>query len=79
MTYVTQEELDRINELYHKSQTPAGLTAAEKAEQKELRAKYIAAVRASLRSSLDRIDIQEEDGSITNLGEKFGHGEQEEV
>jgi len=72
MDFVTQEEIDRINALYHKSQTAEGLTKAEKEEQKELRQKYIAAVRASLRGSLDRIDIREEDGTVTNLGEKYG-------
>ena len=71
MQFVTQEDLDRINELYHKSRTAAGLTAAEKSEQTALRQKYIAAVRSSLRSNLDRIDIREEDGSVTNLGEKY--------
>ena len=33
--------------------------------------KYIAAVRASLRSNLDNIDIKEDDGSVTNLGDRF--------
>ena len=73
MEFVTQEDLDRINALYHKSQTEEGLTPAEKEEQKALRQKYIAAVRASLKGNLDRIDIREEDGSITNLGEKYGN------
>ncbi len=72
MDYVTQEELDRINALYHKSKTAEGLTKAEREEQKELRAKYIAAVRASLRGTLDRVDILEDDGSVTSLGEKYG-------
>ncbi len=71
MQFVTQEDLDRINEFYHKSKSAAGLTVAEKAEQTTLRQKYIAAVRASLRSNLDIIDIQEEDGSVTNLGERY--------
>lgn len=71
MQFVTQQDLDRINELFHKSKTPAGLTPAEKNEQAELRQKYIAAVRASLRSNLDNIDIKEDDGSVTNLGDRF--------
>ena len=75
MQIVTKEDLDRINELYRKSKSEAGLTAAEKEEQTALRQKYIAAVRASLRSNLDNIDIREEDGSVTNLGEKYNpHG-----
>ena len=43
-----------------------------KQEQKKLRAEYIASVRMNLRTQLDNINIQEEDGSIVNLGEKYG-------
>ena len=63
--------IDRINELYHKSQS-AGLTEEEKAEQAALRQEYIAAIRASLRGTLNNISIQEPDGSITDLGRKYG-------
>lgn len=66
------EKIQRINELYHKSQAE-GLTEEEKKEQKELRSEYVANVRANLRGQLNNIDIQEKDGSVTNLGEKFGH------
>lgn len=65
------EKIKRINELYHKSQKE-GLTEEEKAEQKELRAEYIANVRGNLRAQLNGINIQNEDGSVENLGEKFG-------
>lgn len=64
-----EERISRINELYHKSQKE-GLTEAELAEQKELRAEYIASIRSSLRSQLDNIDIVEADGSITSLKDK---------
>lgn len=67
-----QENIDRINALYHKSQKE-GLTEEEKEEQKELRQKYILAVRRNLRGQLNNIDIQNEDGSVTNLGEKYGN------
>lgn len=67
-----QETIDRINELYHKSQNE-GLTEEEKAEQKELRQQYVLSIRRSLRGQLNNIDIKEEDGSITNLGEKYGN------
>ena len=63
--------IDRINELYHKSQKE-GLTEEEKKEQAELRRNYVNAVKANLRGQLNNINIQEKDGSITNLGEKFG-------
>lgn len=69
---ITEQDIARINELYHKSKTEAGLTEAEKEEQKELRARYIAAVRENLRGQLNNIDVKEADGSITNLGEKYG-------
>ena len=39
---------------------------------KKLRAEYIASVRMNLRTQLDNINIQEKDGSIVNLGEKYG-------
>lgn len=63
--------IKRINELYHKSRKE-GLTEAEKEEQAELRRNYINAVKKNLRGQLNQINIQETDGSITNLGEKFG-------
>ena len=62
----------RINELYHKSQSE-GLTAAEKEEQQKLRQEYVANVRANLRGQLNNISIVEKDGSITDLGEKYGN------
>ena len=64
------ERVARINELYRKSQNE-GLTEEEKEEQKKLREEYVANIRAGLRMQLNNIDIQEKDGSITNLGEKF--------
>lgn len=65
------EKIARINELYHKSQKE-GLSEEEKAEQKQLREDYIASVRGNLRAQLNNINIQNADGSITNLGEKYG-------
>ena len=66
----------RINELYHKSQAD-GLTDAEKEEQKQLRQAYVANVRANLRGQLNNISIVEKDGSVTDLGEKFGNEKKE--
>ena len=68
---ITQEMIDRINELARKKKEK-GLTEEEKKEQAELRRNYVNAVKANLRGQLNNIIIQEEDGSITNLGEKFG-------
>ena len=64
-----EEMIGRINALYHKSQGE-GLTPEEKEEQARLRSAYVKNIRASLRSQLNQIDIQNEDGSVTNLGEK---------
>lgn len=66
-----QEKIDRINTLYHKSQS-VGLTEEEKEEQQRLRQEYVSSIRASLRGNLNQISIREKDGSITNLGEKYG-------
>ncbi len=68
---ITQEMIDRINTLYHKSQA-VGLTEEEKKEQADLRRKYIEAIRANMRGTLNSISIQEADGSITDLGKKYG-------
>lgn len=69
---MTQEKIDRINELYRKSQAE-GLTEAEKKEQAILRKEFIANVRGNLKSQLDNIDLVDADGSIENLGEKYGN------
>ncbi|QDW74045.1 DUF896 domain-containing protein [Lachnospiraceae bacterium KGMB03038] len=66
-----EKKIARINELYHKSKAE-GLTESERKEQQILRKEYIEAFKQSLRSQLDNISIQEPDGSITDLGEKYG-------
>lgn len=68
------EMIKRINELYHKSQSE-GLSEDEKEEQNRLRRAYAASVRNNLRGQLNNISIVEKDGSVTNLGEKFGKNE----
>lgn len=70
--------IDRINELYHKSQKE-GLTDTEKEEQARLRKEYVQIVRGNFRNQLNNIDIQNEDGTITNLGEKFGSKNNEDL
>ncbi|QOV20659.1 DUF896 domain-containing protein [Blautia liquoris] len=61
-------DINRINELARKEKRE-GLTPKEKEEQQRLRREYVEAVKRNLRSQLDDINIQETDGSITNLGE----------
>ena len=68
---MNQEKLDRINALSRKSKAE-GLTEPEKKEQADLRREYVESIRSNLRSQLNNIDMQEEDGTIVNLGEKFG-------
>ena len=58
------EKIDRINALAHKAKS-VGLTEEEKKERELLRKEYIASVRMNLRA-------QQEDGTIINLGEKYG-------
>ncbi len=66
-----QSTIDRINELYHKSQKE-GLTEEEKAEQQKLRREYIDSFKRNLRGTLNTISIVEPDGSVTDLGKKYG-------
>lgn len=66
------KKIARINELYHKSKAE-GLTEAEKKEQAALRKEFVASVRNNLRAQLNNIDMQEADGTVVNLGEKYGN------
>lgn len=67
-----KEEIDRINELYRKSKAE-GLTEEEKKEQALLRKRFIADVKGSMVAHLNNIDMVNEDGTIENLGEKYGN------
>lgn len=69
---MTQEKIQRINELYRKSQAE-GLSEAEKKEQDLLRKEYVANVKKNLRNQLNNIDMVNDDGSVENLGEKYGN------
>lgn len=69
---MTQEKIQRINELYRKSQAE-GLSEAEKKERDLLRKEYIANVKKNLRNQLNNIDMVNDDGSVENLGEKYGN------
>ena len=68
------ERIARINELYNKSKNQ-GLTEAEKEEQKKLRAEYVADFKRNLRAQLNNISVVENDGTVTDLGEKYGNKE----
>ena len=68
---MTQEKINRINELYHKSKAE-GLTEDEKKEQTILTGIYCKCKR-NLRAQLNNIDMVNADGSVENLGEKYGN------
>lgn len=67
---ITEEKIQRINALAHKSKTPEGLTEAEKAEQALLRREYIDAVLGSLRGHLDNTYLVDEAGNKEKLKKK---------
>lgn len=66
-----QKKIERINVLYRKSQAE-GLTEEEKQEQAVLRKEYIETIRKNMRGTLNTISIKEKDGTITDLGKKYG-------
>ncbi len=71
------KDIDRINELYRKKKAGT-ITEEEKQEQDHLRQAYLAALRANMRGTLNTVKIQYPDGSIVDLGEKYGNkGKQE--
>ena len=59
---MTEADIKRINELYHKSKAE-GLTDEEKAEQKKLREDYVAAIRGNIRSQLENVKVVDENGN----------------
>ena len=69
---MTEEKISRINELYRKSKAE-GLTEAEKKEQDLLRKEFVASIRGALKAQLNNIDMVQEDGTVENLGEKYGN------
>ena len=48
------------------------MTEEEKKEQAALRKEYIESIRGNMRGQLNSILIKEKDGSITDLGKKYG-------
>lgn len=73
---MTDEKINRINELYKKSKNE-GLSAEEKEEQARLRKEFVADVKGNLRAQLNNIDMVNADGSVENLGEKYNKKQQE--
>lgn len=60
---MTQEKIDRINELARKAKTPEGLTEEELRERDILRREYIDSFKASLVGQLENTYIVDEKGN----------------
>ena len=69
---MTQEKIDRINELARKAKTPEGLTPEESAERDVLRREYIDSVVGNLRDTLDNTYVVDEYGNKRKLKGKGG-------
>lgn len=67
---VTQQQIDRINELARKSKTPEGLTEEEKVEQQQLRRLYIDSFKESLVGHLENTYIVDEHGNKKKVKRK---------
>ena len=59
---ITQEMIDRINQLAKKKKT-GGLSEEEAAEQKVLYREYIDAFKANLKAQLEMIEVVDDDNS----------------
>lgn len=67
---MTNDKIERINELYRKSQTEEGLTDEERKEQQELRAEYIRSVKRNLSLQLESTVIVDEQGNRKQVSKK---------
>ena len=66
---MTQEKIDRINELAHKAKTE-GLTEAETRERDTLRREYIDSVVGSLKGHLSNTYVMDGKGNKQKLKKK---------
>lgn len=64
------EQITRINELYHKSKN-GGLTPEELQEQQSLRQEYIASIKGAIAAQMENVSVQREDGSIEHVSERI--------
>ena len=60
---MTQDKIDRINELARKQRTEEGLTDEERAEQQKLRSEYINSIKRNLSLQLENTVIVDEKGN----------------
>ena len=66
---MTQEKINRINELARKAKAE-GLTEAEKEEQQKLRTEYRMAIIGNLTGELNTMSIKYPDGTIKKVQPK---------
>jgi uncharacterized protein YnzC (UPF0291/DUF896 family) len=59
---LSQEKIDRINELSKKSKT-AGLSIEEAKEQTKLRQEYLTSFRSSMRATIENVQVIDPEGT----------------
>ena len=59
---LSQEKIDRINELSRKSKT-AGLSIEEAKEQTKLRQEYLTSFRTSMRETIENVQVIDPEGT----------------
>ena len=67
---MTQDKIDRINELARKQRTEEGLTDEERAEQQKLRSEYINSIKRNLSLQLETTVIVDEKGNKRKVQKK---------
>ncbi len=67
---ITQQDIERINQLARKAKTPEGLTTQERREQADLRRRYLDSVKANLTAQLDNTYVVDPQGNRRKLGQK---------
>ena len=67
---MTQDKIDRINELARKQKTEEGLTDEERAEQQKLRSEYINSIKRNLSLQLESTVIVDEHGTKKKVQKK---------
>ena len=67
---MTQDKIDRINELSRKQRTEEGLTDEERAEQQKLRSEYINSIKRNLSLQLENTVIVDEKGNKRKVQKK---------
>ncbi len=67
---MTQDKIDRINELARKQKTEEGLTDEERLEQQKLRSEYINSIKRNLSLQLESTVILDEKGNKRKVKKK---------